>query len=466
MMKFAVISALCVASVMAQQTAPAPKGGPKAGPKVSNDGGDLRLNAGAGEVCFTEKSGEATGCMADLATKTQMAAAKAESDKALADAKVASDKALADANKGLAAVRAKLAAAEETIAELEVAVDVKVKANTNLTEANAGKIADIEQQTAGNLALLPAILKCAELGQVYSTKSKKCSSATSVKCPVLSNLNPLVAADSKLLSASKHLLATENVTQGAIVIDANVCAHNNHFGGDACAFKCRPGYAAVPAKKGDAPEFVCGGDSQWIANFKCELLKCPSKPTSKLTSSSSWKIILTDEGLKCPACGKGTNLGSTYEITCNNGKGAVDFRGTEWKSDRSVCQEKDAKNSGGVGNTLVWTYDKIGGKCGLGFSFLQCPAGRGTCRTSMVVKHVLKHCSGKTIDNIRFSGTGSWAKAQARCKTEKDCWGVYDSGCRGKNSGYVMLCSKQKLSNSASRLSRSGSSCVFQKPPF
>ena len=109
-------------------------------------------------------------------------------------------------------------------------MDVKVKANTNLTEANAGKIADIEEKTAGDLALLPAILKCAELGQVYSTKSKKCSSATSVKCPVLSNLNPLVAADSKLLSASKHLLATENVTQGAIVIDANVCAHNNHFG--------------------------------------------------------------------------------------------------------------------------------------------------------------------------------------------------------------------------------------------
>ena len=77
MMKFAVISALCVASVMAQQPAPAPKGGPKAGPKVSNDGGDLRLNAGAGEVCFTEKSGEATGCMADLATKTQMVRALA-----------------------------------------------------------------------------------------------------------------------------------------------------------------------------------------------------------------------------------------------------------------------------------------------------------------------------------------------------------------------------------------------------
>ena len=66
---FAVISVLCGASVMAQ---PAPAPAPKGGPKVSNDGGDLRLNAGAGEVCFTEKSGEATGCMADLATKEQM----------------------------------------------------------------------------------------------------------------------------------------------------------------------------------------------------------------------------------------------------------------------------------------------------------------------------------------------------------------------------------------------------------
>ena len=68
----------------------------------------------------------------------------------------------------------------------------------------------------------------------------------------------------------------------------------------------------------------------------------------------------------------------------------------------------------------------------------------------MVVKHVLKHCSGKTMPGIRFSGRNSWANAQARCRKEKDCWGVYDSGCR-KSSVY--LCSKAKL-RTASRLSR------------
>ena len=58
MMKFALISALCVASTMAA-------------PKVSNDGGNLQLNGGAGKVCFTYNDGTATaatGCMADLAT--------------------------------------------------------------------------------------------------------------------------------------------------------------------------------------------------------------------------------------------------------------------------------------------------------------------------------------------------------------------------------------------------------------
>ena len=119
-----------------------------------------------------------------------------------------------------------------------MAVDVKVKANTNLTKANAGNIADIEKKTAGDLALLPAILKCAELGQVYSKKSKRCTSAASVKCPVLSNHNPLVAAEAKLLSASKHLLPTENVTQGAIVVDNNICAQNDHFGAFARPAAC------------------------------------------------------------------------------------------------------------------------------------------------------------------------------------------------------------------------------------
>ena len=73
----------------------------------------------------------------------------------------------------------------------------------------------------------------------------------------------------------------------------------------------------------------------------------------------------------------------------------------------------------------------------------------------MVIKHVQKHCSGNTMtdprgSSIRFQGSSAWANAQARCRKEKDCWGVYDSGCR---KAYIYLCSVSKLKRYNFRLS-------------
>ena len=134
--------------------------------------------------------------------------------------------------------RAKLALAEKSITELKTAVDGKVQANTDLTKANAGKITKLELKTAGDLAVLPEILKCAELGQVYSKKDKKCTGAASSKCAILTNLNPLVAADAKLLAVNKHLIASEKVTKGAIVVDTNTCTQKTHFGASESLLCC------------------------------------------------------------------------------------------------------------------------------------------------------------------------------------------------------------------------------------
>ena len=65
-------------------------------------------------------------------------------------------------------------------------------------------------------------------------------------------------------------------------------------------------------------------------------------------------------------------------------------------------------------------------------------------------KHSLKHCSGNTVG----SSYSSLSAAEAACRTNSHCTGVYDSNCDNRGSFY--------LCNSAALQTSSGS-CVYTK---
>ena len=83
----------------------------------------------------------------------------------------------------------------------------------------------------------------------------------------------------------------------------------------------------------------------------------------------------------------------------------------------------------------------------------RCSTGSSTCET----KHVKKHCYHQRLGTTKYA---SWAIAKAACAANSNCFGVYDNGCR-KSSIY--LCDSRKITSSA-KLSKSGSSCVFENP--